>query len=143
MQELTVFISHHPLLSAATLAVFILVMLTEFMRAKRNAFNISPAQVTHLINREHATIIDIRQNETYRKSHIIDAQSINPKDIIQNPKKLDKYRAKPIIIVANATQESQKIAALLLKHGYNAYSLNGGMRAWNEAQMPLIGDQNG
>jgi rhodanese-related sulfurtransferase len=140
MQELTVFITHHPYLSAATLAVFIFAMLIEFIRAKRNAFNISPAQVTQLINRENAVVIDIRQNEIYRKSHIIDAQSINPKEILQNQKKFDKYKGRPIIVVANATNESQKIAALLLKHGYNAYSLSGGMRAWSEAQMPLVGE---
>ena len=115
-------------------------MLIEFIRAKRNVFNISPAQVTQLINRENAIVVDIRQNEIYRKSHIIDAQSINPKDILQNHKKLEKFKGRPIIIVANATNESQKIAALLLKHGYNAYSLSGGMRAWGEAQMPLVGE---
>lgn len=140
MQELTVFFNHHPYLSVGAFAVFILVMVVEFLRAKRNVYNISPAQVTQLINRENAVIIDIRQNESYNKSHIIDAQSINPKDILQNHKKLEKFKARPIIIVANATNESQKIAAVLLKHGYNAYSLEGGMRAWGEAQMPLVGE---
>ena len=140
MQELTVFITHHPLLSVATLLVFIIVMVIELIRARRNVYNLSPAQVTQLMNRENAIVIDIRANEIYRKSRIIDAQSIPPKDILQNPKRLEKFKARPIIIVSNASSESQKIAAFLLKHGYNAYSLNGGIRAWSEAQMPLIGE---
>ena len=140
MQDLTVFITHHPFLSAATLAVLILVMLVEFIRAKRNVFNINPAEVTQLINRENALVIDIRQNEVYRKSHIIDALSIDTKDIHKQPNKLEKFKARPIIIVDNSAHESQKIAALLLKRGYNAYSLSGGMRAWNEAQMPVVGE---
>ena len=107
MQELTVFITQHPLLSIATLIILIIVMLIEFIRARRNVFNISPAQVTHLINRENATVIDIRLNELYRKSHIIDAQSFSPGDILQNPKKLEKFKTRPIIIVSNASNESQ------------------------------------
>lgn len=141
MQEIIVFINAHPFLSAATVIVFIIVVIIELVRAKRNAFNLSPAQVTQLINRENATIIDIRQPDVYRKNHIIDAHSMDPKEIINNPKKLDKYRARPLVIVANASTESQKIAAMLLKHGYNAYSLSGGIRAWSEAQMPLVGEQ--
>jgi len=140
MQDLTVFMTHHPYLSAATIAIFILVMLVELIRAKRNVFSISPAEVTRLMNRENAIVIDIRQNEIYRKSHIIDAQSMNYKDIQEQPNKLQKFKARPIIIVANASHESQKLAALLLKRGYNAYSLSGGMRAWNEANMPVVGD---
>lgn len=138
MQELTPFITSHSLLSVATIAVLLILIIIEFIRARKNVFNINPAQVTQLINRENAVVIDIRQNEVYRKGHIIDAQSVNPQEIRQNPKKLEKFRARPLIIVANASSESQKIAAFLLKHGYNAYSLNGGIRAWSEAQMPLV-----
>jgi len=138
MQELTTFITSHPLLSVATLVVLLLVMIIEFIRTKRNSFNINPTQVTRLINHENAIVIDIRQNEAYRKGHVINAYSMNFKDIHQNPKKLEKFKNRPIIVVSNTNTESQKIAALLLKQGYNAYSLNGGMRAWSEAQMPLV-----
>ncbi|VVC75109.1 Thiosulfate sulfurtransferase GlpE [Aquicella siphonis] len=138
MQDLTTFIAQHPLLSLAAAIVLILLILLELMRAKRNVFNISPSQVTHLINRENAAVIDVRQQDAFRAGHIIDAVSMPPQDILQNPKKLEKFRARPLVIVANSSSESQKIAALLLKQGYNAYSLTGGIRAWNEAQMPLI-----
>lgn len=140
MQEISVFITNHPYLSAATLIVLIFVTIVEFMRARRNVLSISPAQVTQLINRENAVVIDIRQTETWRKSHIIDALSMNTKEIIENPKKLEKFKARPVVIVANTGAESQKLSALLLKNGYNAFSLNGGMRAWSEAQMPLVGE---
>jgi len=51
---------------------------------------------------------------------------------------LEKFKSKPIIVVDNSGFESQKIASFLLKQGYTAYSLNGGMRAWATAQMPII-----
>lgn len=138
MQDLTSFIINHPLLNLAGGIVLILLIILEFIRSRRNAFNISPTQVTQLINRENAVVIDIRPQDAFRDGHVIDALSISRQDILQNPKKLEKFRARPLIIVANASSESQKIAALLLKQGYNAYSLSGGIRAWNEAQMPLV-----
>jgi rhodanese-related sulfurtransferase len=138
MQDLTTFLGNHPFLSLAAATVFVLVMMVELIRARRNIFNLSPVQITQLINRENAVVIDIRPSESYHKGHIIDAHSLMPQDIRQNLKKLEKFKSRPIIIVSNASSESQKIAALLLKHGYNAYSLAGGMRAWSEAQMPLV-----
>lgn len=141
MQELTTFITHHTGLSLATIGVLVVLMLLEFMRAKRNAFNIGPAQVTQLINRHHAVVLDIRSNDAYRKGHIIDAQLIASQEIKQPSKKLEKFKNRPIIIISSANNESQKIAASLLKQGYNAYSLSGGMRAWLEAQMPLVRDE--
>jgi rhodanese-related sulfurtransferase len=138
MQELTTFISFHPALSAALLLILILLMGVEFLRAKRQTFNIHPIQLTRLINHQQAVVIDIRPQEAYRKGHIIDAQAMTPSEIRENSKKLEKSKARPIILVCNTGIESQKIAAQLLKRGYNAYSLSGGMRAWTEAQMPLI-----
>ncbi|MBX3709847.1 MAG: rhodanese-like domain-containing protein [Gammaproteobacteria bacterium] len=138
MQDLTTFIIKHPLLSAAIIVILILITIIELIRAKRSTTNLNPAQVTQLINRENAVVIDIRQHDAYRNGHIIDAQSVVPREIQQNLKKLEKFKNRPIIVVSNANNESQKIAALLLKHGYNAYSLAGGIRAWIEAQMPLV-----
>lgn len=138
MQDLTTFLSEHPILSLAVVVVFILVAVVELIRAKRNMFNIPPSRVIQLINRENAVVIDFRPNENYRKGHIIDALTMTTQEIAETPKKLEKFRTRPIVLVGNSANESQKIAAGLLKQGYNAYSLAGGMRAWNEGQHPLV-----
>lgn len=138
MQDLTIFINNHPMLSLATAIVFVLLVIVELLRNKRQGFQLTPVQTTQMINHDHAVIVDIRPNEVYRKGHILDAQSWTVKDLKENTKKLEKLKNKPIILVCHVGGESQKVAALLIKQGYNAYSLAGGMRAWNEAQMPLI-----
>lgn len=138
MQNLTIFISNHLALSIALLIVFVLVSIIEFIRARGRVFNLSPAQATLKINHEHAAVIDIRTNDVYRKGHIIDAHSTTSADLRENTNKLDKFRMRPIIIVCSTGVESQKIAAFMLKRGYNAYSLAGGMRAWIDADMPVI-----
>lgn len=138
MQDLITFLSHHPLLSLAAASLLILLMIIEFIRANRGRKNLSPLQTTQMINHDHAVIIDLRPNEAYQQGHIIDALPMSAQDIVKNPKKVEKFKTKPIIMVCPTGAESQKIAAILLKRGYNAYALTGGIRAWNEAQMPLV-----
>lgn len=138
MQDLTVFINNHPLLSIATAAVLALVMIVELMRGKRRGFQLTPQQTTQMINHDNAVVIDIRPNDVYRKGHIIDAQSMTPQEVKASGKKLEKLKNKPIILVCGTGGESQKLAALLLKQGYNAYALAGGTRAWTDMQMPLV-----
>ena len=138
MQQLTTFFNNHPWLCLATLVVLIAVIFVEWNRAKRNIFNIPPTQVTQLINRDHAVIIDVRAKEAYQQGHIINSHTYQAQDILENSKKLDKFRTKPLVIVAQTNSEGQKISAFLLKNGYNAYALAGGITAWQEAQMPLV-----
>lgn len=138
MQDFTVFLSLHPYLTTAFIVVLVLVFLLEWIRARRNVFNLTSARVTHLLNRENAVVIDIRPQEVFKSGHILNSQSLKADEIKQNPKKLEKFRGNPIIIVAAGGNEAQKLAAFLLKNGYNAYSLAGGIPAWIEAQLPLV-----
>ena len=59
MQELITFVSHHLGLSLAVGIIVLLLIVIELIRAKRNSFNITPAQTIHLINHEQAAIIYI------------------------------------------------------------------------------------
>lgn len=138
MQDVMTFISQHSLLALGIAIIFVLLLIIEMMRAKQNLKQLTPQQAVQLINHQHANILDIRPNESYRQGHIIDAQSVTVKDLEENNKKIEKYKTKPVIIVCPTGSESQKVAAFMIKHGYNAYSIAGGLRAWNEAQLPLI-----
>jgi rhodanese-related sulfurtransferase len=143
MQDLTVFISQHLMLAYAFALILVLLMVVEFFRQKRQQIRIGVTDAVRLMNHERAVVIDIRTKEQFRAGHIIDALSFQERDLMENPKKLDKFRIKPVIITCGTGQESQKVAAYLLKQGYNIYSLAGGMRAWNEAEMPIVKESNG
>lgn len=138
MQDVLAFLSNHIILGAGIALLIVLLAIVEFLRSKRKSFTVSPAQLIQLINHKNAVIFDIRAAEAYRKAHIIGAQSMQSKEIQGNNKKLEKLKTRPVIIVCNAGVESQKIVLLLLKQGYNAYSLAGGMRAWTETSMPVV-----
>lgn len=138
MSDFTTFVSNHVLLVFAASVVIIILFIVESIRTKRGNFNINPLQATQLMNHQNAVVIDIRDSNAYQNGHIIDALCMTAAEISELSKKIEKLKGKAIIIVCQAGVESQKIAAFLLKHGYNAYSLAGGMRAWGNAQMPII-----
>lgn len=138
MQDIITFLSQHTSLTYPLLLILVALMLLEVLRLKRNNFCTNVPKAVQLINRENAVVIDIRANESFRKGHIIDAHSLSPTEIQANPKKIDKFKSKPIILVCNSGIESQKVAALLAKQGYNVYSLTGGIRAWIAAELPLV-----
>jgi len=138
MQDVLTFLSNHATLSGSIAILVVLLLIVEFMRAKRNNFSVSPTQLTQLINHQNAAVIDIRSNELYRKAHIIGAHSLQSKELIDNSKKLEKFKNKPLVIICGTGMESQKITTQLLKRGYNAYALAGGMRAWSDAAMPVV-----
>jgi rhodanese-related sulfurtransferase len=138
MQDIFSFIQSHWLLSAAVVAVLILLTLIEVIRTQRGAKRISPQQTTQLINREQAIVIDIRSHEAYAKGHIIEAVSIPLADLENKQKKLDKYKSQPIILVCANGLDSVKAATILNKYGINAYILAGGIRSWQDADLPLV-----
>lgn len=138
MQDFISFTFNHMSLSLALIVIFVFLIIVELVRTKRSAFQATPLAATQMINHENAVVIDIRPNDLYRKGHIIDSYSMTAKEMMDNPKKLEKFRTRPLIIVCPQGVESQKIATLLIKQGYNAYSLTGGIRGWTEAQMPLV-----
>jgi rhodanese-related sulfurtransferase len=138
MQELTSFLAQHSLLSLGMATVLVLLMVVEVIRIKRGIAQLSPQMATSMINRENAVIIDVRTKDAFKKSHIIGAISLPAAELIKNTKPLEKHKAKPLIFVCQNGSESQRIANIIHKLGYNAFALHGGIRAWCEAQMPLI-----
>ena len=138
MQDILLFVQHHLALFTALAAILVVLIMIEFNKLKRSANRVSPAQATQLINHQKAVVIDIRTPDAFSSGHIIGAVSFPLSEISNKSKKFEKFKINPIIVVCNAGMESPKAAALLIKQGYRILILAGGMRAWRDAQMPIV-----
>lgn len=138
MEAFIQFFSNHLLLCATTLVVLIFLIIIEWIRTKRNIFSVNPIQAIQMINQENAIVIDMREKEAYQNGHIIRSLSISADGMASELKKLDKHRSKPIIIVTQQPHLAHQTAARLLKQGFKAYSLSGGINAWIQAELPLV-----
>lgn len=111
----------------------------EFRDRIRGIRALSPQQVTHLINRENAAILDVRDSNSFAKGHIINAINIPLDDLNDKIKKIDQYKSKPVIITYGSNQSVSFAASILLKQGFNQIaSLKGGMSSWINANFPLV-----
>jgi rhodanese-related sulfurtransferase len=94
------------------------------------------AQATHLINREDASVIDVREPGEYGTGHIIGAKNV-PLTRLEAGE-LPKRKDKPLIVYCDTGERAGKAVAALKKQGFErVVNLSGGLRAWQQAGLPV------
>ena len=145
LSRLPDFVSNHPFLSFGFLGVLIAVIANEASRFTRGYKALTPAGLTQLINRENALLLDMSSIQDYEKGHIAGARHLAMSQFDPESKDLVKARELPVAIYCKSGQTSATAAKRLSKAGFTqVYSLDGGLRSWSEAQLPLVkGRQSG
>ncbi|WP_189483077.1 rhodanese-like domain-containing protein [Alishewanella tabrizica] len=140
MNQFIEFIGNHPLLSGIWALLLVLIVVSWLKSMFSSIKAISPTQLTLLVNRENATVVDIRNDTEYRKGHITDAVNLTQGDIDnQKLAGLEKQKDAPIIVVCQAGMSASKAAASLAKLGFTKVSiLQGGMGSWTGASLPVV-----
>jgi len=99
---------------------------------------ISAAQAVQLMNREKATLVDVRDALEFAASHIAGSKNIPLADLEKQLAGAVKNKNLPLIVVCRSGARSLGAAAVASKLGYTqAHSLAGGIDAWREAALPL------
>ncbi|MDR3477183.1 MAG: rhodanese-like domain-containing protein [Gammaproteobacteria bacterium] len=138
MQDFITFLQLHWVLSATFVVVIFALLIIEFIKQKQSATQLSPSQLTQMMNHEDAVVVDLRSSILFADGHIIGAQSIPFTELNQKIKKLDKFKSKPIVLVCLTGAEAPRAAITLKDSGFNIHTLAGGMRAWREADLPVV-----
>jgi rhodanese-related sulfurtransferase len=138
MQLLTEFVTNHWILFVA-LVVILVLLLWNIISAKRGGAEMGPAEVTQLINREDAVVIDVRDKAQYAKGHIVGAINMPMPELSQRMKELDKFRDRPIILCCQMGDTSSGAGIALMKASRlpKLYRLRGGILAWQNLNLPL------
>ncbi|MCC5792593.1 MAG: rhodanese-like domain-containing protein [Legionellaceae bacterium] len=137
MAQLSEFVINHWQLWAALLAVLLLIVLNEHQAKKQQAAKVSPQSLVTLINHDKLAIYDIRPQESFREGHIVGAHRVNKDDFDKKP--LCQSKDKAFVLVCDNGISSGSLAQNLKKSGFTQIMvLNGGMRAWQESDLPLI-----
>jgi len=140
MQQYIEFATNHPILSAVWVVLFVL-LIASWVKSRFSPIRqITPTQLTMQVNRQNATVVDIRAEADFSKGHITGARHLPMTDIEkQQLAGLEKLKAEPIIVVCQAGMTAQKAAASLLKQGFSSVSvLQGGMASWTGASLPVV-----
>jgi rhodanese-related sulfurtransferase len=100
--------------------------------------SISTLQATLLINKQNALVLDVRDAAEYEKGHVLNARHFPLRELAARSAEIEKYKGKPVIVVCESGNRADKAATTLRKQGFEqAFSLSGGVAAWQQAGLPL------
>lgn len=138
MKPFLEFIFNHWELCLALGILLVLLFIYEIKTQRNQAPKLSPQEAVMLINQdETAAIFDLRDAEQFSKGHMIHAINVNQTE--HHAKKFTPYKEKPIILVCQNGETSQKVATQWMQAGYsNLHVMTGGINAWQDAGFPLI-----
>ena len=98
---------------------------------------VNTAEATHMINREDAVVIDVRDAAEYAKCRILGAKNFPLAQLEARIAELEKYKARPLILHCESGGRSGGALATLRAKGFQrAVNLSGGINAWQQAGLP-------
>ena len=101
---------------------------------------ISPLDAIMRINKQDATIIDVRGPEQYAQGHLLRARNLPSKELADRISEIERLKGKPIIVTCDIGSggPSTRAAKVLKQHGFTDVSiLEGGIAAWRKADLPV------
>ena len=132
------FVLNNWYLFLALIVVLALLVAPIVMQQIYRIKSLGPGQSVLLMNRQSGVVIDVSEPAEYNAGHIPNAVSAPFSGLAQGAAALDKYKARPIIVVGRNNQRAMKAATLLRKRGFESVSLlAGGIAAWEKESLPL------
>jgi rhodanese-related sulfurtransferase len=120
-------------------AAAVLLALLIVHETRKGVASLSPAQVTALVNREDAVVLDLRDAAEYRAGHIVDSVHMPFGKLSERIAELERYRERPVVVVCKMGHQSGAVAKTLRGKGFaRVYRLGGGILEWQSAQLPLV-----
>lgn len=129
------FATNHYLLVAIFVVLLAALLVNEI---RRGGQSLSNEQLTALVNADKGLVIDIRPAKEYAAGHIVGALSIPQDKLATRMTELEKHKDKTLIVVDAMGQHAGTVCRDLLKAGYNAAKLSGGVSSWKADNLPLV-----
>ncbi len=139
MEQFAAFLVDHVVLALLFLGLLGALVWTSV--STTGSGQVSPADAVRLISREDAVVIDLRPDGEFRNGHIVNAVHVPFDQVESRLGRLGKYRQRPVIAACRTGQQSASAARRLRSEGFErVHRLQGGMMAWQNADLPLAKD---
>lgn len=136
MAQFVEFVGNHWILSSLWLALLTALIL---YRSKTGSQSVSPQQAVTLINRKDGVVLDIRDKKEFEAGHIVDAINIPSGKLTTRLPELDKFKARPVIVVCKMGQHSSDACKALTTAGFEqVVRMQGGMAEWRGQNLPVV-----
>lgn len=124
---------------AGLAVVFILIIMNEIKTVKQKAFVISSAKALQLSNNDEAVFVDMRDADTFKKSHIPSAVHVPSDQLATKLVDGSRFKDKVIVLYCDSGATSTEKVEKLRKENpsLNLFSLQGGLNAWLQTNLPV------
>ncbi len=130
------FISVNWLLAAVFVALVVALYAYESFKSGKS---VGTQGLSDLVNKQQGVVLDVRDNNEFKKGHIIGAINIPVRQIEERLSELNKHQQNPIIVVCKIGQSSTAVTKTLKANGFqDVYKLTGGMTDWEAANLPVV-----
>lgn len=138
LERLPEFIGNHFILVTLFLLVALMLISSEFSSLTRRYKAIAPAELTRLVNRENALLVDVSAITEFEAGHIAGSKHVAMAQFDPEHKDLAKVKELPVIVVCKSGQTSAGACAKLSAAGFSkVHWLDGGLASWTGADLPL------
>lgn len=130
-----VFISQEWLLVSVLLVLIYIYTWREKIKSGRP---ISAHEVTQLLNKDSAILLDVRDSNEFKAGHIVGAINIPHAKVNTELEKLEAHKSKIIIVADKLGQHAGAVGRTLEKQGFVVRRLSGGIAEWQAQTLPLV-----
>ena len=91
---------------------------------------LSSQQGEKLLSNHNYIFIDVRTQQEYDTGHIPNSTHISVESLESRIDEIEKYKEKKIVVYCRSGNRSSKGTKFLIKYGFEAMNLSGGMLQW-------------
>lgn len=136
--EITAFAARHPYLSLGLAGLTLAIIGNELSGLFRGYKAIAPSDLTALVNRENALVVDLRPIADFEKGHVPGAKNVQMSQFDPENRALAAAKSLPVVLVCKTGQAAGGAAGRLRKAGFEkVFVLDGGIGAWQQAGLPM------
>ena len=136
MDRILEFAANHYILVSAFFLLWTVFFFTESRRGSRP---LSPQAATNMVNRQEAVIVDLRDEDEFRKGHIAGSVNIPYGKIGERAGELKDHKEKPVILVCKVGTHASLAGRTLKGQGFiDLYRMRGGIQGWRNDNLPVV-----
>jgi rhodanese-related sulfurtransferase len=106
---------------------------------QRRGARVSQLQATQYMNQAKTLVLDVRSAEEFGSGHLPNSKNIPLKELESRIKEIEKSKANVVVTVCATGVRSSSAVAILSKAGFEkAFSLDGGVAAWQSQGLPTV-----
>ncbi|MET4427686.1 MULTISPECIES: rhodanese-like domain-containing protein [unclassified Mycolicibacterium] len=90
---------------------------------------------------QSVVLLDVREDDEWQRGHVAGAQHIPMGEVPARLAEIDNGAT--LYVVCHAGGRSQRVAQYLVRNGYEALNVSGGMLAWAGLGRPVVTDDGG